>query len=194
MQEHIDIYCTADTMKEIARTFPYLVNSDMATGGGDLPEFIWHTFEETESFRIESCDAEVVPLPVEHGSFFSTGKPFMSLGFRVGGFSYVSDCSAIPDSTTELVRGSDVLVIDGLKWDSHPSHFSIQESREYCRDAFGDDGRPNKVWLTGFTHEVEHTKTTAECEEWGKEHGKGLWVRPAWDGLRLGRDGCAIDS
>lgn len=111
VQSHIDVYCSAATMTEVAKTFPYLVDKGAATGGGDLPEFQWHIFEEDKPFLVDACDGvEVTPLPVEHGRYFASGLPFQNLGFRVGDFSYISDCSAIPPSTTKLVQGSKVRV------------------------------------------------------------------------------------
>lgn len=186
MQPYIDVYCTATTLAEVARTFPYLVDKGLATGGGDVAEFRWHTFDEGKPFTVPSCDnVPVIPLPVEHGRNFATNAPFWNMGFRVGPFSYISDCSRIPDSTTALVRGSAALVIDGLRYGRHPSHYGIDEAREYVRDEFTEEERPRKTWLTGFSHAVEHVEAMKECEEWGREKGKGVWVRPAYDGMKV---------
>lgn len=186
IQPYIDVYCTKKTLDEVARTFPYLVNKDLATGGGDVAEFRWHTFEENEPFTVPSChNARVTPLPVEHGRYFASGDPFWNMGYRVGPFSYISDCSAIPESTTALVRGSKALVIDGLRYGVHPSHFGIEEARDYVRDEFAKKDRPKKTWLTGFSHAVEHLEMVKECEKWGREKGGGIWVRPAHDGMRV---------
>lgn len=209
-------------MSEVARTFPYLVDKNQATGGGDVPSFIWHVFDESESFRIPSCgNVEVVPLPVEHGRYLSTGKPFWNLGFRIGGFSYISDCSGVPEETKRKMIGSRVVVQDGLKWDSHASHWSIEQSRTWVRDQLGSgrveekkakkvsgeetngqgggsekgdeewtkDLGPQSTWLTGFSHAVEHVDATKEFTAWGERDGRGMFVRPAWDGLRIGVDG-----
>jgi len=207
-------------MSEVARTFPYLVDKNQATGGGDVPSFVWHVFDENESFRIPSCgNIEVVPLPVEHGRYLSTGKPFWNLGFRIGGFSYISDCSGVPEETKKKMKGSRTVVQDGLKWDSHASHWSIEQSRTWVRDELGsgtaqtkkmpcketngesahEDGEewtedlgPQSTWLTGFSHAVEHVEATKEFAAWGEQEGRGMYVRPAWDGLRLGIDGRPI--
>lgn len=219
-QNHIDVYCSATTMSEVARTFPYLVDKNQATGGGDVPSFVWHVFDENESFRIPSCgNIEVVPLPVEHGRYLSTGNPFWNLGFRIGGFSYISDCSGVPEETKRKIKGSRVVVQDGLKWDPHASHWSIEQSRTWVRDELGsgvalkkrtttketngesafengepwsEDLGPQSTWLTGFSHAVEHVEATKEFSAWGKRDGRGMYVRPAWDGLRLGIDGRPI--
>lgn len=185
VQDHIDVYCTKVTLDAIGKTFPYLVNKNFATGGGDVSELRFKIFDEAKSFTIETCDnVEVIPLPVQHGSYFTpTGKiPFWNLGFRIGDVSYISDCSIIPDKTTELVKGSQILVIDGLKMTPHASHFSIEQARIYAKDAL-TGGRPAQTWITGFSHVVEHESSTEECRLWSEKNG--LWVRPAYDGLRI---------
>ena len=129
IQSHIDVYCDSGTMAEVERTFPYLVDKGRATGGGDVPSFVWHVFDsEGEEggggFEVVGCEGlRVLPLPVEHGRFMSTGDPFMCMGYRVGGFSWVSDCGEVPRETRERMMGSRVVVMDGLKWDPHAVSF-----------------------------------------------------------------------
>lgn len=186
VQDCVDVYCTRATLDEVARTFPYLVDKAMATGGGDVAEFRWHTFDEARPFTIQSCGGvEVTPLPVEHGRFFKTGEPFWNMGFRVGPFSYIGDCSRIPDSTTALVKGSKGLVIDGLRYGVHPSHFGIEQARQYVRDMFAPAERPRMTWMTGFSHAVEHFAAIRDCEDWAAGEGQGIWIRPAYDGMRV---------
>jgi phosphoribosyl 1,2-cyclic phosphodiesterase len=110
--------------------FPYMVDSKKATGGGDIPSFLWYPFSTSESFSIPSCGGiEVIPLPVEHGMYFSEGppKPYMCMGFRIGDLSYVSDASSVPEETKRKIEGSRVLILDALKETPHASHFSFQE-------------------------------------------------------------------
>lgn len=224
IQDHVDVYCDATTMGEVERTFPYLVDRNRATGGGDVPKFVWHVFDSSipgpdeiasdvePGFTIPEIDGlRVIPLPVAHGMVMNTGEPFLCMGFRVGDFSYVSDCSGVPAGTWARMCGSRVVVMDGLKWDGHASHFSIQQGREWVRDNLGVNGRgkelngittdqteiedhgPERTWLVGFSHNVEHDHATSECQTWGLHgEGRGMWVRPAWDGLRVGMDGAEI--
>lgn len=107
-----------------------MVNSKLATGGGAIPSFTWHPFDTSVSFTIPSCGGiEVIPLPVEHGRYFSEGhtKPYMCMGFRIGGVSYVSDTNRIPDETKRKIEGSRVLILDALRETSHSSHFNFSE-------------------------------------------------------------------
>ena len=110
--------------------FPYMVDSTRATGGGDIPSFVWHPFDTSKSFEIPSCgDIEITPLPVEHGMYFSQvpPKPYMCMGFRVGDLSYISDASRVPDETKEKMKGTRILILDALREAPHGSHFSFSE-------------------------------------------------------------------
>lgn len=194
MQPYIDVYCSQTTLREVERTFPYLVNKAFATGGGDVAEFRWHVFEDDKPFEVESCGGvRVTPLPVEHGYNWQTQAPYMSLGYRIGDFSYISDCNRIPLSTTALMQGTRVLVLDGLRWGNpHASHFSIEQAREYVKGGFEGGKRPEMTWLVGFAHAVEHVSATERLREWSKR--EGCRVAPGWDGMRIGVDGGVLES
>ena len=110
--------------------FPYMIDSKAATGGGDIPSFVWHPFDPSEPFTIPSCGGiEVTPLPVEHGMYFSEGpgKAYMCMGFRIGEMAYISDASRIPEETKAKLEGCRVLILDALREKPHGSHFSFDE-------------------------------------------------------------------
>jgi len=71
----------------------------------------------------------VIPLPVEHGMYFSEGpaKPYMCMGFRIGDLSYISDANSVPAETKRKIEGSRILILDALRETPHASHFSFQE-------------------------------------------------------------------
>jgi phosphoribosyl 1,2-cyclic phosphate phosphodiesterase len=64
------------------------------------------------------------PLPQQHGSI-------ISLGFRVENIAYCSDVSDFPESTVTRLAGLDVLVIDALQHDPHPTHISLSQSLQW---------------------------------------------------------------
>jgi len=84
----------------------------------------------------------VVPIPLEHGRT-------SALGFRIGNFAYLTDCSAIPEASRELLTGLDVLVIDGLRWNPHPFHFNIETVIAATLPL-----KPLRTVLTHLTHDV----------------------------------------
>ena len=51
-------------------------------------------------------------------------------GYRFGQFAYITDCSEIPEASIALLKGIDILILDALRYDPHPTHFSIAEAVE----------------------------------------------------------------
>ena len=124
---------------------------------------------ETEPVRVASrslpgASVEGVPVPVMHGAL-----PI--LGWRVGRFAYLTDTSAIPDASLALLDGVDTLVLDGLRPEPHPTHFTFAEAAEAAARIGA-----RQTWLTHLTHLVAHADVEAMLPE---------GVRPAYDGLVL---------
>lgn len=107
---------------------------------------------------------EVVPLPAFHGDL-------PVLGFRVGPFAYLTDVNRIPDATRALLRGVDVLVLDGLRPTPHPTHFSFAEA---AAEAARIGAR--ETVLTHLSHDVRHADVALP------------------PGVRLGYDGLVLEA
>lgn len=60
IQSHINVYLSSEAMEVVTRTFPYLVDSLFATGGGQVADFKYHVFDANKSFTIEGL--EFTPL------------------------------------------------------------------------------------------------------------------------------------
>ncbi|RPD63258.1 hypothetical protein L227DRAFT_573086 [Lentinus tigrinus ALCF2SS1-6] len=67
IQSHVDIYLTEETFESVKIAFPYLVQKEFATGGGDVPEFRWHFITDRQPFEIEDTGIMVKPFAVPHG-------------------------------------------------------------------------------------------------------------------------------
>ncbi len=113
-------------------------------------------------FRIGELD--IVPVPLLHGK-----EPI--LGYRIGNFAYLTDCSEIPESSIHLLRGLDTLVIDGLRPRPHLTHFSLGQACLAVARL-----RPRQAFLTHLTHNVDHAAVDAALPP---------GVRLAYDGLRI---------
>src|SRR6185503_19183684 len=109
----VPVYGTPETLAALRRTFWY-VFEDVQVGGGkpavephavDGPFTLW--------------GRRIVPVPVLHGTL-----PI--LGFRVEGFAYLTDVSAIPESSYALLTGLDVLVLNALRPRPHPTHLHLE--------------------------------------------------------------------
>lgn len=86
----------------------------------------------------------VVPIKLVHG-------PGVSCGYRIGSFAYLTDCSGIPDSSMTLLQGVETVIIDGLRWSTHPFHFNIQGAIAVAQGLGA-----TRIVLTHLTHEVAH--------------------------------------
>ncbi|KAI9012558.1 beta-lactamase-like protein [Phycomyces nitens] len=178
IQKNIDIYLSPETMDTVSSTFPYLVDSIHATGGGDVATFKYHIFDPKKSFSISGLD--FTPLKVHHGIYFTTGQPYLCYGFQFGGVSYISDTNFIPPETMDQIKQkSRVFVVDCLREKvTHASHFALHDSIDAAREV-----RPLKTYLVGFAHRLDHYKMVEDLSKLAvTEH---MHIGPAFDGLRV---------
>jgi phosphoribosyl 1,2-cyclic phosphate phosphodiesterase len=153
----IPCYATTETWENIRKTFYYVFDGVSREGGG-VPKITAHEIDGP--FTIAGID--VTPVPLLHGK-----API--LGFRFGAFAYLTDCSAIPESSWPLVEGVDTLIIDALRHKKHPTHFTVAESLDaIARIA------PRRAWLTHMSHDLGHEATNARLPQ---------GVELAYDGL-----------
>jgi phosphoribosyl 1,2-cyclic phosphate phosphodiesterase len=127
------------------RAFQFLLRSTPQCYA--LPETfeqIKQTFSYTEPIQIKA--RKIQPIPLKHGSLDI-------LGFRVGGFAYLTDCNAIPESSMELLKGLDTLVLDGLRGKPHPTHFSLGEAVQHAEKIGA-----RITYLTHMNHDVMHSE------------------------------------
>jgi phosphoribosyl 1,2-cyclic phosphate phosphodiesterase len=84
----------------------------------------------------------IIPVPLEHGRT-------TALGYRIGNFAYLTDCSGIPEASSALLQGLELLVIDGLRWNPHPFHYNIESVIAATLHL-----QPGRTVLTHLTHDV----------------------------------------
>jgi len=157
------IPCWADARSadDIRRTFFYVFDASTPRGGG-IPELDLHVVDGPVTIGA----TPFVPVPIWHGER-------RILGWRVGDFAYLTDCSGIPDESWPLVKGVQALVIGALRDRPHPTHFTISQAIDAARGI----GAP-RVWFTHMTHDLPHAATCARL--------------PA--GMALAYDGLVIDT
>lgn len=76
----IPVYLDQLTMDILSNTFPYLVDASKATGGGDVPSFIFHIINHDDDFEVEGVKFTPLPGKVQKNtslvSLFFPGVPF----------------------------------------------------------------------------------------------------------------------
>ncbi|BCR03405.1 MBL fold metallo-hydrolase [Desulfuromonas versatilis] len=165
--ELMPIFGSAETIGTIRRNFSYIFDDDPDAGYRPrlAPQVVDGPFE-LFGLRIE-------PLPLVHG-------PGRSLGYRVGPFAYLTDCSAIPAESQARLGGIDTLVVDGLRFKPHQSHFSIAQAIEAAANIGA-----RRTLLTHLSHDVDYARHSPLLPE---------GVELAHDGQRLSFDFAAGDE
>jgi phosphoribosyl 1,2-cyclic phosphate phosphodiesterase len=138
-QSKVDVYATSRVQDSLRREFPY-VFEDLKYPG--VPEINLHTIESTP-FQVGELVLQ--PLDVLHYRLPVTA-------FRIGDFSYVTDANHIPESTFEKLKGTQVLVINALRFEKHVSHFNFDEALEVIERV-----APEKAYLTHISHQLGKT-------------------------------------
>jgi len=140
----IPLYANRETLAAIRRTFSYAF--EQATPGSTVPQV--HLEEIAGPFELFGLRFE--PLPVLHGTM-------EVLGFRFACAAYVTDFSQIPPATLQQLRGLDLLILDALRHQPHPTHSSLAESLALVRDL-----QPRRAYFTHLCHDLAHAETSAQ--------------------------------
>lgn len=148
-KQPMPVYGTPETLGEVRQRFLYVFESGQEGGGKpklDLTPF-------TGPFDVGGL--HVTPLEVRHGDIAVTAFRFRE---REGGpeFAYVTDCNFIAPETLNQLRGLDLLILDALGRNRHPTHFSLDQAIEVAREL-----RPKRTLFTHISHSLAHEETNA---------------------------------
>lgn len=159
----IPAYAAPEGVEHLERVFDYFTQEQIP--GYYLPRVEFRPFEQP--FRIG--DAEVVPVPVEHGPQPTFGFRITADGRTVG---YVPDCHHMPDESVEALVGVDVMILDALRFRPHLRHFTVEESIDVLQRIGAGES-----YLVHMCHDVAHVETEASLP----------------DGIHLSYDGLTMD-
>jgi phosphoribosyl 1,2-cyclic phosphate phosphodiesterase len=160
----ITVYTTDEGMARVLSIFPYAIAERPVSRG--YAAFKLETMPDALEFPQGTIRSTLLP----HGGLNTLGLVFeeKSSGRK---FVYYNDCKRVPREAVALARGADVVVLDGLRPEPHPTHMNIEEA---CAAA-AEIGAP-VTYLTHLTHAIDH-------EPWSRRLPAG--VQLAYDGLRL---------
>lgn len=159
LQKKMDLYATEKTQKAIREQFGYVFNEKKYPG---IPEVNLITIEN-KPFKIEGV--EFIPILVKH-------MHLDVFGFRIGNFSYITDANSIPEEEKKKIIGSEILVLNTLRKEPHPSHFTLDEAIQLAQEL--------KCKTTYFTHISHQLGLHEEVEDELPEN-----IKLAFDGMHL---------
>jgi phosphoribosyl 1,2-cyclic phosphate phosphodiesterase len=159
MKRPMPLYGDRVTLDEIKRMFGYAFDPNTPKGGG-IPQL--DLIEVDGPFTVGSL--RILPVPIWHGKR-------LILGFRVGRFAYLTDCSGIPDDSWPLLQAVEIVVLDALRHTPHPTHFTLEEAVAAARRI-----APRQAYFTHMCHDLPHAATNAHLP---------ADMALAYDGLQL---------
>ena len=154
----LPVWGSAETLGALRRRFDYIWNAVQI--GGGLPEITLH--EVDGPFGV--IGLEVTPIPIKHGRLDI-------LGYRIGGFAYMTDVSAIPESSLPLLENLDTMVISCVRRRPHHTHLNIAGAKRLHNLV-----RPRRTLLTHLTHYLSHKELIAAFP---------VDITPAYDGMKI---------
>jgi phosphoribosyl 1,2-cyclic phosphate phosphodiesterase len=156
-QKPIDIYAEERVHRAIQQEFAYVFAEQKYPG---VPQVTMHSIDnypfEVEGISVTPIRALHMRLPV--------------LGFRIGDFTYITDANFISEEEKQKVKGSKVLVVNGLRQQKHISHFTLDDAVKLIEEI-----APQKGYITHISHQLGFHKEVQD--------GLPLHVALAYDGL-----------
>jgi phosphoribosyl 1,2-cyclic phosphate phosphodiesterase len=154
----IPLYVTGETEQVLRKIYDYTF-SPRATYSHRAQVQLEPMGERTHIHGVE-----FVRVPVQHGDMEISG-------FRFGNVAYLTDVSAIPESSFALLEGLEHLAVSALRHKPHPSHATVQQALAWAQRIGA-----RHTWLTHIAHELGHEETNRMLPD---------DVRLAYDGLTL---------
>jgi phosphoribosyl 1,2-cyclic phosphate phosphodiesterase len=155
----IPIYASAEALVTIRRTFQYVF--DDPPSESSRPRLTPHIFDV---HPIHLAGLDIQPIRVAHGRG-------VAHGFRFGDCAYLTDHSEIPSASLEMLSGLDVLFLDALRHNPHPTHSTVEESLRTVEML-----KPKRAFFTHISHDLMHATLAARLPE---------HVHLAYDGLEI---------
>ena len=142
----IPVYGSAGAIVDLKRIFAY-VDQSVPEPGVYRPRLSFCPVKGV--FPVGPATVEA--LPVLHGRTETYGYRLDWEGRSLG---YVPDCKEMPDHTVARLAGVDVMILDGLRHRSHPTHLTVEGALSLLARI-----GPKKSYLTHICHDLDHEET-----------------------------------
>ncbi len=160
----LTVWSTPEGCERVCGMFPYAIGETPQHKG--YPAFLPRVMPEA----LDLPQGTIRSTRLPHGKLEVLGLVFeeRSTGAK---FTYYTDCKEVGPAQRDLARGSAVVVLDGLRPETHPTHMCVPEALEVARDIAAP-----RTFLTHLTHAISHAAVEATLP---------AGVALAFDGLHL---------
>lgn len=160
--ERTPLYADDETAQVIERIFEYTFRKENPYPTSARVDL--HRLSTEPGTSVGLFGAEFERIPVIHGRNSIAG-------YRFGAAAYLTDMSDIPEASFDRLRDLDVLVLDALRREPHPSHSHLDNSVMLAERVGA-----TRTYFTHLSHGLEQEATEAELPD---------HIRLAYDGLSL---------
>ncbi len=159
---NLPIYADEPTSASIERIFEYTFRKVDRYPTSARVEI--HRIGSAPGAGVELFGACFRRVPVTHGREEITG-------YRFGAAAYLTDLSGLPEQSLPLLEDLDVLILDALRREPHPSHSHLENSIRIVEQL-----KPKRAFFTHISHDLDHDAT---------ERMLPPDIRLAYDGLKV---------
>ncbi|MCB1499180.1 MAG: MBL fold metallo-hydrolase [Bauldia sp.] len=158
----VDVYADETTAMRIHEAFRYCFETP--AGGSYPPTLRMNRVTAYEPLVIigPAGPLDVLPFTQRHGTA-------TSVGYRIGGLAYSCDVSGLDDRAAAQLENLDVWIVDALRHEPHPSHFSVAEALAWIERL-----KPRRAVLTHMDSPLDYNALRRELPD---------HVEPAYDGM-----------
>ena len=131
------IYLNQRTLESLEKRFEYIFSPENKYPGAPsvLPNVV-----HKNSFVVNGL--AVTPIEVFHGNLPITA-------YRFGDVAYLTDVKSVSEKEKQKLQNLDVLIVNALRIEKHPTHFNLEEALEFVADV-----RPKKAFFTHISHRL----------------------------------------
>lgn len=133
----VPVYATQRVLENLKTRFAYIFAKENRYAGA--PKLEEHVID-TNPFQLGGMP--ITPIEVWHGNLPITA-------YRVGNVAYITDLKTITDEEKEKLKDLEVLIVNALRIEPHPTHLNLEEALEFVREI-----SPKKVYFTHISHKL----------------------------------------
>ncbi len=153
MGSSISVYGDERTISDVRRVYSHIFDRSHNTNDSFVADLCAIRVAPGESIDLHGVRATAIGmqhgrLPILAWRLDATGAMFPLI--------YATDVNCIPTDAWESMRGARTLVIDALRFRSHPTHFTIEEAIAAAQRVGAD-----RTVFVHMTHDVLHARDAA---------------------------------
>ena len=159
-KKRINVYADKSTLNFLKKSFSYAFKNDFGYPAIVKANILKKNFSLGSNKELINFKS----IRVRHGKIDS-------IGYIFNNSAYISDCNEFTKANLVNLKNLNYLIIDCLRFDPHPSHFSLKEVLNILKVI-----KPKKTILTNLHSDLDYNILLKKLP---------INVKPAFDGLKF---------